>query len=220
MSIKPLEGFTFGCDPELFVFNDKGEPVSAHPYIPGTKAAPYKVPGGAIQLDGTAAEFNIDPVRNFTDFNNNIKKVLSAMKRFIPKDYTFQCVPHVVYSEAEWDKIPDENKELGCSPDFNAWTGDVNPPPAREPNSRLCTASGHLHIGWTKDMELDNIEHLRHCNDLVKQLDWYLGGWSLSQDPDKVRRNLYGKAGALRYKSYVKNIVTGKRWHCNEFFGR
>jgi hypothetical protein len=40
--LTPLEGFTFGADPELFVKNDKGEIVCAD-MIPGTKDEPHKV---------------------------------------------------------------------------------------------------------------------------------------------------------------------------------
>ncbi len=41
-----------------------------------------------------------------------------------------------------------------------------------------------------------------NCRDLVRQLDWYIGYWSLKLDPDPTRRLLYGKAGACRYKDY------------------
>jgi hypothetical protein len=47
----------------------------------------------------------------------------------------------------------------------------------------------------------------------VKQLDWYLGGWSLQKDPDPIRRRLYGKAGACRYKPYgVEYRVLSNFW--------
>ncbi len=67
-ALDAMPGFTFGCDPELFVINDEGVFVSAEGLIPGDKQNPYKVPGGAIQVDGMAAEFNIDPVTNYADF--------------------------------------------------------------------------------------------------------------------------------------------------------
>lgn len=200
-AIQPMPGFTFGCDPEVFVFDADLRPVSPVPFIPGSKDDPYKVEYGAIQRDGMAAEFNIDPVDNFHDFNRNINAVMNQMKKFIPKDHTFGIVPHVIFDEKTWAETPDDAKELGCSPDFNAWTGGVNTPPKPVIPTMRC-AGGHVHIGWTENAELDDPQHIMNCRDLVKQLDWYIGGWSIKQDPDPVRRTLYGNAGACRYKPY------------------
>ena len=212
-SIKPLSGFKFGCDPELFVLNPDGKVVSAHDLLPGTKDNPYKVPFGAIQVDGTAAEFNIDPVETYEDWERNITSVLKTLLKMLPTNYKLSIVPSVIFDKDEWARIPDTAKELGCMPDFNAWTGDVNPSP-RPDVEGLRTASGHLHIGWTENVDLStNVDHLGHCNDLVKQLDWYLGYWSLQPDPDSTRRALYGKAGACRYKNYgVEYRVLSNFW--------
>lgn len=210
--LEAVQGFTFGCDPELFVLDPDGRPVSAEGLIPGTKEAPYPVLCGAVQVDGMAAEFNIAPVSTFEDFDNNIRIVMKQLKRFLPKGYTLLAAPAVVFDEAVWAESPDKAKELGCTPDFNAWTGEINPPPEDLTNPRLRTASGHLHIGWTEDEEM-SLEHVNNCRDLVKQFDWYLGGWSLSKDPDSTRRRLYGKAGACRYKPYgVEYRVLSNFW--------
>lgn len=212
-AMKPLAGFTFGADPELFVLDQNGKAVCADGLIPGTKAAPFKVDGGAVQVDGMAAEFNIDPSETFDEFNDNITKVMKKLNSFLPTGYSLSAVPCMVFEQDVWDAAPDHAKELGCSPDFNAWTGGVNPPPSCPDNPRLRTASGHLHIGWTSGVELDNLQHLMNCQDLVKQLDWYLGAWSLKMDSDPTRRLLYGKAGACRYKDYgVEYRVLSNFW--------
>ncbi len=111
-------------------------------------------------------------------------------------------VPSVEFSQEVWDKTPEKAKELGCSPDFNAWTGSFNPPPKNVEKPRLRCAGGHIHIGWTNDEDITDKNHILNCRDLVKQLDWYLGGWSLRQDSDAARRSLYGSAGACRFKPY------------------
>ena len=207
------EGFTFGCDPELFVVNSDGKFVTAEGLIEGTKAAPFKVPGGAYQVDGMAAEFNIDPVSTFKEFNANIEMVMKSLAAALPKGYSLKAVPSVTFGEEEFSNAPDKAKELGCSPDYNAWTRQVNPPPKDDANPRLRTASGHLHIGWTSDANLGDAQHVMNCCDLVKQLDWYLGGWSLTVDTDAERRRLYGKAGALRFKDYgVEYRVLSNFW--------
>jgi hypothetical protein len=211
--LEPMDGMKFGCDPELFVLNKEGVPVCADGLIPGTKSEPYPVKYGAVQVDGMAAEFNIEPVTNFKDFKRNVKGVMRTLERMLPDGYSLSCVPHVMFSQEEWDKAPEHAKELGCSPDFNAWTGSVNPPPSAPNSPTLRTASGHLHIGWTDDVDISDSDHIGHCRDLVKQLDWYLGAPSVKFDPDPVRRQLYGKAGAMRVKPYgVEYRVLSNFW--------
>lgn len=214
MSIIPaFDGFKFGCDPELFVKDANGRYVSAEGLIPGTKEEPFKVEGGAVQVDGMAAEFNIDPASEFKEFNSNIEKVLNKLQSFLPEGYSLDAVPYVRFDPEVFDAAPDKAKELGCSPDFNAWTGEVNPPPAAPDDPYMRCASGHLHIGWTEDADLDDLQHVANCRDLVKQLDWFLGGWSVKIDTDPTRRKLYGRAGACRYKPYgVEYRVLSNFW--------
>ena len=210
------KGFLFGADPELFVYR-KGELVSAHDLLPGTKKEPYKVKQGAVQVDGTAAEFNIDPAATFEEFNDNIETVLAELKALLPKDAELRAVSAVRYEPEYFRELPEVATELGCMPDFNAWTGRVNPPPHLPDDPTLRTASGHLHIGWTKDTDMTSLQHLLACQDLVKQLDWYLGAWSVETDPDNTRRGLYGKAGACRYKPYgVEYRVLSNFWVMDE----
>lgn len=211
--VTPMKGFKFGCDPELFVTNGNGEFVSAEGLIPGTKEEPHAVERGAVQVDGMAAEFNIDPAETFQEFNDSITAVLKQLQGILPVGYNLHALPSVNFSQEVWDKASYNSKQLGCSPDFNAWTGEVNPPPQDLENPRLRTASGHIHIGWTDNREASDLQHLANCRDLVKQLDWYLGSWSLTKDGDPMRRRLYGKAGACRFKPYgVEYRVLSNFW--------
>jgi hypothetical protein len=195
-----MEGLTFGADPELFVIDPKGEFVSAEGLIPGTKDQPYKVEYGAVQVDGVAAEFNIDPVTNFKDFKRNMLAVQKQLKAMLPSGYDLVCTPTAKFTPEAWAKVPEKSKVLGCSPDYNAWTKSVNPPPNGTEGVRH--AGGHIHIGWTQGAETDDSDYVRSCLDLVRQLDWYLGLWSVTQDSDSLRRQAYGKAGAMRFKPY------------------
>lgn len=209
----PRPGFKFGCDPELFVRDETGRYVSAAGLIPGTKDNPERVEFGAVQVDGMAAEFNIDPVDNFDDFNRNIVKVMAQLKGFLPKGYTLEPISAVQFDPDVFDAAPDDAKALGCSPDWDAWSGEINMPPNDPENPYLRTASGHIHIGWTEDADLNDLQHIMNCRDLVKQLDWYLGGWSVQHDKDPTRRRLYGRAGACRFKDYgVEYRVLSNFW--------
>lgn len=204
--------FLFGADPEGFVVDSNGRAVTPKT-IPGTKLEPHKVPGGAIQRDGMAAEFNVDPANTFKEWNNNFELVLKALDGFLPKGHSMSWVPSVEFDEEVFSDAPDDYKELGCSPDWNAWEENLNPPPYCEDKPYLRTAAGHLHIGWGKNYSLDDALHQRNCFDLVKQLDWYLGGWSLKHDSDPLRRALYGRAGACRLKDYgVEYRVLSNFW--------
>lgn len=209
-----LPGFKIGADPELFLFDtDRDKFVSAEGLLPGTKENPHKVPCGAVQVDGMAAEFNINPAETFAEFTHNIGTVLMMMKSLLPSHIRIVGRSAVVFDEDVWDETPDVAKILGCNPDFNAWTGSVNPPPKDTKNPRLRTASGHLHIGWTEGEDGSDDEHLKNCRDLVKQMDYHVGYQARHYDSDTTRRRLYGKAGAMRYKPYgVEYRVLSNFW--------
>lgn len=210
-------GFTFGCDPELFVVDKDGIPVPAHNMIPGTKKEPHKVECGAIQVDGLALEFNIDPVDNFEDWDHNITTVLKELKTFIPKGHKFLFKAGVDFPKDRFEGLPEEALELGCEPDFNAYTGEENPRPEPEEGSTFRSAAGHIHLGWTENEEISDEFHRSNSFDLVKQLDWFLGVPALlKEEGDPMafkRRSLYGKGGACRVKPYgVEYRVLSNFW--------
>lgn len=90
--------------------------------------------------------------------------------------------------------------ELGCDPDYDAYSGQANPRPDGDVPFR--TAGGHVHVGWISDMPLDDPDHVEACQMLTRELDFYLGLASLFWDNDDQRRNMYGAPGAYRVKSY------------------
>ena len=202
--------FLIGADPELFVKQDNRF-VSAHGLIPGTKIEPFKVDRGAVQVDGCALEFNIDPANNVDEFVSNIKSVGKSLRAMVPNhEIIFEPVAHF---DPEYfnTQVPAEAKELGCEPDYNAYTGEANPRPEGERPFR--TASGHIHIGWTNDVDPYDPAHFADCMEVVKQLDFYVGVPSLLWDRDNTRRSMYGKAGAFRPKSYgCEYRVLSNRW--------
>lgn len=206
-------GFKFGADPEAFILGPDGKVVPAERFIPGSKSEPFKVELGAVQVDGFAAEFNIDPVDSYEEWERNFDTVIRQLRSYLPSDHrlSFQSAAHIPVDVFE--AASETAKELGCSPDYNAWTRDVNPVPDTSHDPYLRTAAGHIHLGWTGDAELDDPQHILNCHDIVKQFDWYLGAWSLKLDRDSTRRSLYGKAGAHRIKPYgVEYRVLSNFW--------
>lgn len=190
-----------GTDPELFVRHKKsGKIVSAHDLMPGTKLAPHPVEKGAVQVDGVAAEFNIDPATTSLEFTNNIATVMDKLQGFIGKEYELVAEPVAVFDRDYFKSLPEINRELGCNPDWNAWTGQLTEKPDGDVDFR--TACFHVHIGWGEGMDPTDDTHIQDCREIVRNLDYYLGMHSLMWDDDTKRRSLYGRAGAFRPKPY------------------
>lgn len=190
---------TLGADPEIFVKKDD-KYYSAHRLVPGTKENPHPVEKGAIQVDGMALEFNINPAESMEEFVDNINSVMQSLVDAMPEGLQLAIVPTAEFGAEYIQAQPEEAKELGCSADFNAYTGKENPKPNEDAPYR--TAAGHVHIGWTAGASLEDPEHLEVCRELTKILDLYLGVPSVLKDSDSKRRELYGQAGAFRPKEY------------------
>jgi hypothetical protein len=205
-----------GADPELFVVDNAGRPRSAHGLVPGTKESPHKVKCGAVQVDGMALEFNIDPAKTENEFVGNIKTVMKELRKMTPEEFKFHIKPSVRFHGNHLRTQPDEAKELGCMPDFNVYTMAENPRP--DSNTTLRTASGHIHIGVGEPVEDPNEEmHVIRCATLAKHLDLFLGLRSLEWDADQTRRKLYGNPGAIRLKPYgLEYRVLSNQWLENE----
>jgi hypothetical protein len=184
---------TIGTDPELFVKKD-GEFHSAHGLVAGTKYEPQVVNKGAVQVDGMALEFNTDPASSFDEFNTNINTVLTELRALVPKEFEFCVTPTATFTKEHMEQQPEEALELGCEPDYCAYTGKANIKPNAEQDFR--TGAGHVHIGV--DKKLSEFEKRR----LVVLCDLFIGLPSLKWDSDKKRRSMYGKAGCYRSKPY------------------
>jgi hypothetical protein len=201
-----------GADPEFFVCDKGGKYISAHGLVSGTKKTPLPVVNGAVQVDGMALEFNIDPAKDLNQFTNNISSVLSQLRSMVEPSLDFKFDPVAPFGKEVIDVQPLEARELGCDPDFNAWhNGQPNPRPNADFDFR--TASGHIHIGWTKDEDINNPDHLEACIMVTKQLDCSLGvSEPLWCEPNN-RKELYGKLGAFRPKPYgVEYRVLSNAW--------
>lgn len=202
--------FLIGADPELFV-KKNGKFVSGYGLIKGDKQNPFPVANGAVQVDGMALEFNIDPANSKDMFVHNINSVMDQLKAMVP-EYEVIAQPTAEFTEEYMKAQPKEALELGCDPDYNAWNGgEVNPKPDQDLPMR--TGAGHIHIGWTEGENSHDAIHLGNCMEIVKQLDYFLGVPSLLLDKDEKRRRMYGNAGAFRPKSYgVEYRVLSNFW--------
>lgn len=199
-----------GADPEVFM--KKGNTfISAYGMIEGDKENPFPVENGAVQVDGMALEFNINPVDSEEEWLGNIESVMNQLKAMVP-EFEVVATPVAPFGFDYINSQPDKAIELGCDPDFNAWEdGKVNEAPDFKLPFR--TGAGHIHVGFCEDEDINSPSHMSACISFVKQLDFYLGLPSLFFDKDEQRREMYGKAGCFRPKSYgVEYRVLSNAW--------
>lgn len=127
-----IRKYTIGADPEMFLFNTRtNRVVSAKGIIPGEKGKPYtkNLPKGfGLEIDGILAEFNIPPCESRSEYIQSICFMKDYVRDFIKnknQDLDIMCcASYKVPKEAIAD--PEVNI-IGCDPDYNAYTEDVNP---------------------------------------------------------------------------------------------
>lgn len=208
MSVKKVSAaknfdLLIGADPEFFLRDKKsGRIVSAHDIGKGTKQNPHRLVGGAMQIDGTAIEFNVDPSSSSVVFANRIGSVLEQIQGIVGPNYEFVFSPSVFYDQEYFDKvIPDSAKELGCNPDHDAYReGALNDPPKSVGTMR--TGAGHLHFGWGTNFDKYDPDHIEDCCLLAQILDALFAPIEKFWDTDNDRRKMYGKPGCFRPTSY------------------
>lgn len=184
--------FLIGADPEFFIKKKYGGYTSAVGLIGGSKWEPKKIDedGHAILEDNVAVEFNIKPASSFDEFRSSIHKVLDHIRGILP-GYEFSKESAVSFPQEEL--MTPEAQMFGCEPDFDAWRECVNEKPCAE-DKNLRSAGGHIHVG--SDLAINNPVAV------IRAMDLFLGVPSTQLDAGTLRRELYGKAGCFRAKSY------------------
>lgn len=186
---------TIGTDVEVFARNDV-EHISLCGLIGGTKDAPLQVAslpkGFCVQEDNVSLEFNIPPARNSYEFLEHMRvmsQYIPQLLKYIGLNISKECA--VSFSK---EQLTHPNALIfGCEPDYNAWTMVENTKPISD-DATLRTAGGHIHVGTQENMI-----------NVVKWMDVFLGVPSVILDNSEGsvrRRQMYGKAGAMRPKPY------------------
>lgn len=185
-----------GMDPEVFLKDKSGKHLSVVGMIGANKWAPMQIPdmdkGFTLQEDNVALEFGTPPASSADEFVFNTRAVMLAGLSKL-KDKRFSRLSCTIFDEDQMQSP--EAHVFGCESDFNAWTKMENDKPT-PPHPFMRSAGGHVHIelpeGFTQE---DQINAIRAC-------DLFLGVPSVLLDSGTERRQLYGKAGAFRPKSY------------------
>lgn len=193
--------FTTGTDPEMFVRRrDNGVITSVAGLLGCSKDEKLDLsPIVRLQEDNVLAEFDINPCENFDQFNGSILEGLTLTRELLAKhdlDIAEGVSSHI-YSASELDSFDKSAFVFGCTPDYNAMTGQKNPSP-RSSDPGLRTAGGHVHLGFPKGVAITRDVQM----DAGVLCDYFLSLPSLFLDSDVRRKELYGKAGAIRFKEY------------------
>lgn len=212
--------FTLGCDPEVFLQDFSGNVVSAIGKIGGTKRKPRVIEalsGGnlliqhgdfALQEDNVTLEYNTPLAYHPKDWRSHLLRINKYIdEELAAKGLKKLIVPSVVMPEKE---LQDPRAWVfGCEPDYNAWEMKINPRPD-SPDKFLRSAGGHIHVGYTGANKITSIE-------IIRLLDMFIGvPLVLAEEPNR-RAELYGKAGACRFKKYgVEYRTPSNFWTANE----
>ena len=201
-----------GCDPEMFLFKPNGQYISAHDLFPGTKDEPHKVDKGAIQVDGLALEFNIDPAETAREFDSNIETVLRQIDDMLKKlepvhgqiHRTF--VPIANFNSFYFNNLPQNVKILGCDPDLRSSDATVIVKKIDLTNHPFRTAAGHVHVGWTEGEDAMSYPHLEDAR-FIANYFWEkdkgkIPGRTFLDGREQQRLQYYGGEGAFRSKPY------------------
>lgn len=180
-----------GSDPEVFLQDTAGNPISAIGYINADKWNPMQIPdmprGYTLQEDNVSLEYGIPPAADAEEFVHHINAVMQKSLEYLP-ELSFSKLSCIIFPEEQMQH-PSAHI-FGCEPDFNAWTCDVNPKP-EPPHPLMRSAGGHIHVETT-----------RNALEVVRNMDLFLGVPSVLMDNGEMRKQLYGKAGAFRAKDY------------------
>lgn len=187
---------TIGSDMELFAKTKKGIHTALCGKIGGSKETPLQLehlpPGFMIQEDNVALEFNIPVCGSKTAFVEAFRIMRKETKEILMSMNLVQSTNSSVSFDTS--ELTHPNALIfGCEPDYDAWKMTENKKPTSS-NINLRTAGGHIHVGSKVDMVQG-----------VRNMDLCLGVPSVILDntPESItRRELYGKAGAMRPKSY------------------
>lgn len=197
-----------GSDPEVFLVNSSGQPVSAVGLVGGTKETPLKQGNYAYLEDNVTVEFNIPPASNVEAWVANHNKAMEFIRYKIAAPNGLQVAIESALEFPDSELKTEGAQTFGCNPDFNAWLLEPNPAPSAS-STNLRTAGGHIHIG----VQMNLAKKMQ----LVRVLDLMLGVPLAMLNPTDRRNELYGNAGACRLKPYgVEYRVPSNIWLTHE----
>jgi hypothetical protein len=192
---------TLGTDPELFVWGRRqNRMVSALKVLGVDKHKPILLDRGVkVYADNALAEASMPPEESVDGIVSRTGDAIRQLKSKIGREYDLVAAAAHVFDKREMGSK--KLWEIGCNPNFNAYTRQQNIP--QQFNDTMRTGSFHIHIG--DDSLRGEIGKNPNKETIIKVLDIYLGCASVIFDKDDTalrRRKYYGKAGEFRPTPY------------------
>lgn len=236
-----------GSDPEIVLVSSKtGKMRRAGMFLPETldpkNVASYShQKQGKIHIDGMLAELNPEPVHCREWVLDRLRVCLMSIYEALESkdvDLSAKAVIHIPKITRE--KASKEELELGCEPDYNAYTGKANILPINAEQKSFRTGGGHIHLSKNSNSGrfekygndfipnhskvvfgvkgrkreiVDTYEPI--IEELVTVLDYMCGLPCVILDEDDAakRRKLYGQAGSYRIPEHgIEYRVLSNFW--------
>lgn len=189
-----------GIDPEFFIIDEFSKPINAIRVLPGNSHHPLRKNGINFYHDNMLAEFNFAPANSEIEFIEKIGYAIGTLKNIVGS----YAISTQAYGEFDKNELSLPNaKEVGCNPDYDAYTLTQNDIPRNFfTKTPFRAAGGHIHIGGQQG---DAVCHPFLKPIFVYMMDLFVGIPSVIIDHSALtyqRRKMFGKAGCHRDKPY------------------
>lgn len=184
-----------GSDPEFFIQDSTGTIIPSRGIIPGNKKKPRHLVWGAVHRDNVACELNPIPASSEAEFSDNFLNLKQEVEDKLLSKKGLSLVIRTSHEFSHEQLNYREAQEFGCDGDFTIWE-HIQPPVMRDPYSLVRSAGGHVHIA------IDGLLNYANLATVISHLDLLISVPLVLLDPDKLRRQSYGKAGCYRPKPY------------------
>src|SRR5258706_5399179 len=213
-----------GADPEFFILSPQGESVPAHTFFTRQKDAPFfwkagnaiwpVAPGGKMFRDGWALEINPRFKWCRAYVYEDVKALLKGAMKMLPLGYTLSSQATVHLKEGAMDGAPEDVLTTGCSPSWDAYTGETKVPEVDYTTYHKRHSGGHIHFSMgAKDEKEKKQNPFLNEDDVkafIKLCDLYVGLPStvlFACEGLWERREVYGQAGEFRRQQYPNGAV-------------
>ncbi len=190
-----------GSDPEFFLANQNQKPVPAIGLIGGSKHEPKFINDdgfSAVQEDNVMVEYNTKPAKTAEEFVHNHLVVQAYLDKLMQEKKLVPLIkPAAKFTKKDLDH--EQAQQIGCSPDWNAWTVQPNVALTAKDLGQIRVSGGHVHVSYSFNGENPSKDSQIK---LVRMLDLAEGVPSVLLDGDILRKQFYGRAGSFRPKTY------------------
>lgn len=203
--------FSIGGDPEGFLLDKKGYIAPLHHL---EKDFPVYFNTPVWRRDGCAIEWNPHPERCRESFLYGIRGTLNKLNDFASRREGHFVLRAKARTLTKYlADAPDDMKQGGCDPDYDAYSGMLKTPRSYRTNARY--AGGHVHFGVHESnseragyVKLPEDELVERYAGVITLLDQYVGiplvaiGGSQQATGEAERRRYYGQAGSFRVQPH------------------